>query len=411
MKRPLRFCMISTFYPPYNFGGDGISVQRLSHALADLGHQVEVIHCIDAYRLLAGRYPDQSYRDHSNVTVHGLKSPFGFLSPLVTQQTGFPMFKSHQIKRILEKGFDVIHYHNISLVGGPGILAYGQAIKLYTMQEFWLVCPMHVLFKFNRTLCTHPNCLLCSLIHKRPPQLWRYFGLVKRMVRQVDLFIAPSRFCRGKHLEMGFQAPIEPLPNFIPAPESSASLTELSVENTSKNPYFLFIGRLEKIKGVQTLILVFQRYHKARLLIAGKGEYEPELRRLAGSSPNIRFLGYQSKKTLHSLYQHAIAVIVPSLCFDIFPNVVLEAFTHHTPAIVRNLGGMPEMVEESKAGFIYDTDRELISAMDQLVENPAYRCELGERGYQAYLRNWTSQVHLKRYFSLIQRLSSKTDND
>src|SRR6185503_12688951 len=53
MNRSLRFCMITTFYPPYNFGGDGIFVYRLSNALAKLGHHVEVVHCQDSYLLLA----------------------------------------------------------------------------------------------------------------------------------------------------------------------------------------------------------------------------------------------------------------------------------------------------------------------------------------------------------------------
>ena len=80
MDRPLRFCMITTFYPPYNFGGDGIFVQRLANELAQLGHKVDVIHCIDAYRLLSGRNPAKTAQDHPNVTVHGLKSRFGFLN-------------------------------------------------------------------------------------------------------------------------------------------------------------------------------------------------------------------------------------------------------------------------------------------------------------------------------------------
>lgn len=46
-------------------------------------------------------------------------APFGILSPLATQQTGFPLFKAASIRKILKKPFDVIHYHNISLVGGP----------------------------------------------------------------------------------------------------------------------------------------------------------------------------------------------------------------------------------------------------------------------------------------------------
>ncbi len=102
MDRPLRFCMITTFYPPYNFGGDGIYVHALANELGRRGHHIDVIHCRDAYRSLAGRDPAKSYADHANVRVHGLSSSYGFLSPLATQQTGFPLFKSARIRQILE---------------------------------------------------------------------------------------------------------------------------------------------------------------------------------------------------------------------------------------------------------------------------------------------------------------------
>ena len=52
----LRFCMLTTFYPPFNFGGDGIGVQRTANALVKRGHQVTVIHDVDAYQWLAGRH-------------------------------------------------------------------------------------------------------------------------------------------------------------------------------------------------------------------------------------------------------------------------------------------------------------------------------------------------------------------
>jgi len=200
MDRPLRFCMINTFYPPYSFGGDGIFVQRLSNELARHGHKVDVIHCIDSYRLGAGHYPVTAYDDHPNVTVHGITSPFGFLSPLATHQTGYPLFKSAHIQQILKKGYDVIHYHNISLVGGPKILEYGDALKLYTMLEYWLVCPTNVLFKFNQAPCTKPTCFACSLTYKRPPQWWRHFGLLQAAVKHVDAFIASSLFSKEIHL-------------------------------------------------------------------------------------------------------------------------------------------------------------------------------------------------------------------
>jgi len=401
MNRRLRLCMITTFYPPYNFGGDGIFVHRLSNELARRGHQVDVIHCQDAYRLLARRAPIHSYDDHPNVTVHGLQSKFGSISPLATQQLGFPAFKSAQLRQILDKRFDVIHYHNVSLVGGPGVLKYGQGIKLYTMHEYWLVCPTHVLFQFNRAACLKPRCLACSLIHKRPPQWWRYSRLLKTSIEQVDAFLALSRFSKKMHLKMGFDVPIVHLPGFIP--EASAS----PHREHAGQPFFLFVGRLEKLKGAQTLIPVFKQYRRVRLLIAGQGSYEPRLRRLAADSENIQFLGHVSGQKLQALYRQAVAVILPSLCFEVFPLVPLEAFQAKTPVIARNLGATPELVAGSGGGFVYDTAEQLLTIMDQLLENPEQRRERGQRGYQAYRRNWTAEAHLKGYLSLIAELARK----
>jgi glycosyltransferase involved in cell wall biosynthesis len=398
--------MITTFYPPYNFGGDGIFVHRLSNELAQRGHQVDVIHCIDSYRLLARQEPSGTYADHPNVTVHGLRSRFGFLSPLATQQTGTPLFKSARIRGILDKGFDVIHYHNISLVGGPKILEYGQGIKLYTMLEYWLVCPTHVLFRYNRAPCTRPHCFTCSLTYRRLPQWWRYSGLLEGMVKQVDAFIAPSRFTKNIHRKMGLNASIAHLSYFVPATETAALAPESPVHEPLKEPYFLFVGRLEKLKGLQTLIPVFQHYRKAQLLVAGTGGYESRLRQLAEGCANIQFLGHLPGQRLQALYQQAVAVIVPSVCFDVFPLVPLEAFKEKTPVIVRNLGGMPEAIEESDGGFIYETEEELVTAMDHLLANGAYRRELGLRGYHAYERKWTPEAHLKSYFALIREIAA-----
>jgi glycosyltransferase involved in cell wall biosynthesis len=403
VDRPLRFCMITTFYPPYSFGGDGIYVRHLANALAQRGHHVDVIHCLDSYRLLARCDPAAAYDDHPNVTVHGLHHPLGFLSPLATQQTGRPWFKSGPIRHVLEQGFDVIHYHNVSLVGGPQILAYGAGIKLYSMHEYWLVCPTHVLFKFNRAACDRPSCLACSLVNRRPPQGWRYLGLLRAALRHVDAFLAPSRFCRDQHRQRGLDVPIVHLPLFAPAvvapEEPSSAVTE--------PPYFLFVGRLEKLKGLQTLIPVFQRYRKARLLVAGTGHCEAHLRQLAAGHENIEFLGHVSGPQLHALYAGATAVIVPSICFEAFPMVLVEAARARTPAIVRNLGGLPEAINESGGGLIYETEDELLAALDRVLANPSCRRELGAQAYDTYQRIWTVEAHLERYFSLIAEIAAR----
>lgn len=399
MDRPLRFCMITTFYPPYNFGGDGIFVKRLSNELASHGHQVEVIHCIDSYRLLAGRMPGQDYDDHPNVTVHGLKSSLGVLSPLLTQQTGLPLLKSARIQQILDSGFDVIHFHNISLIGGPGVLKYGQGIKLYTTHEYWLVCPTHVLFRFNKAACTRRTCAACTLVYRRPPQWWRYTNLLRSAAGHVDAFISPSTFGMKKHHELGFNAPFRYIPNFCPpAPEPD----DLAVDN----PFVLFVGRLEKIKGLHTAIPVFCRSLGVQLWIAGQGSYEPQLRRIAGGNGNVRFLGHQSGRQLQALYRQAVAVVVPSLAYEIGPLVIPEAFQQKTPVIARNLGGLPEIIQESGGGLLYKTGDELAEAVKLLASDPALRDSLGQRGYEAYHQRWSATAHLASYFSLIEEMAA-----
>ena len=399
----MRFCMVTTFYPPYSFGGDGMYVQQLSNELAKRGHQVEVVHCRDAYNLLAGRTPSPTCHDHPNVTVHALKSPLGFFSPLATHQTGRPILKSSRIKEILEKPFDVIHYHNISLVGGPKILHHGQAVKLYTLHEYWLVCPTHMLFKFNHEACTHKQCLSCTLAHGRPPQLWRYTDMIAQAVKQVDLFIAPSEFIMNKHFEMGLKIPIVELPYFSSRWEWHAMTPRRSMGET---PYFLFVGRLEKIKGLQELLPVFGHYEKAQLWIVGVGDYEPALRRMAQESPNIKFLGYQSGEELRTLYKQAVATIVPSLWYEVFGIVILEAFAQGTPVIVRNRGGMPKIIEESGGGFVFNTEKELLNAMDQLLGDQNLRQEVGRRGYEALQQKWSAEVHIKRYLELVEQIAT-----
>src|SRR4030095_7550903 len=112
--------------------------------------------------------------------------------------------------------FDVVNFHNVSLVGGPGLLRYGSGIKLYMAHEHWLVCPTHVLWRHNRELCTGRQCFRCSLRHRRPPQFWRYSSLLERKIRHIDAFISPSQFSADKHREFGFPKPLEVIPYFLP---------------------------------------------------------------------------------------------------------------------------------------------------------------------------------------------------
>ena len=87
----LRFGFLTTFYPPYNFGGDGIGIQRLARGLVHAGHRVTVIHDVDAYRALAPREPPPGEPEPDGLEVVPLRSGMGVLSPFLVQQTGRPL--------------------------------------------------------------------------------------------------------------------------------------------------------------------------------------------------------------------------------------------------------------------------------------------------------------------------------
>src|SRR5439155_7413318 len=154
--------------------------------------------------------------ESGGVEVLGLKSRAGIVSSFLTHQLGRPVMNGRRIQRILrERRFDVINFHNISLIGGPGLWKYGSGIKLYMAHEHWLVCPTHVLWRHGREICTGRECFKCQLHYRRPPQLWRATGYLEREAWHIDTFIAMSEFSRDKHREFGFPREMEILPSFL----------------------------------------------------------------------------------------------------------------------------------------------------------------------------------------------------
>jgi glycosyltransferase involved in cell wall biosynthesis len=429
----LRFCLVSTFYPPDSFGGDGVHVRALAEMLAREGHEVEVVHCRDSFRWLAADKRNAAGEQASmipGVRVHCLESGFGLLSPAATFLTGHPNFKRKKIESILARGrFDVIHFHNISLVGGPAILGLGDGIKLLTLHEHWLVCPTHTLFKYNKRACDGRECLRCAVRSGRPPQWWRYTNLVQRSLDQVDAVLCPSRSVQIKHEEGGLRARFVAMPSFAPRleppPRNSQAQRSLGGEclpavRAPRNvpfgeedssgdaawprPYFLFVGRLEKLKGLQDVIPAFRDRVDADLVIAGTGSYESVLRIQAAGRERVHFLGYAGPARLARLYQGAVGVVVPALTFEVAPLVILEALAQRAPVVVRDLGPLPEMVRESGGGLIFRTQEELVSSLEKLLADRGLRDRLGTVGHDYSQKEWSELAYQQRYFGLIETL-------
>jgi glycosyltransferase involved in cell wall biosynthesis len=404
----LKFCMVTTFFGAHSFGGDAAYVDRLARALCRRGHEVHVFHCADAFNAVRGRHPLRPYEPPPGLHVHRLESGFGTLSPLATQATGRPYFKAEALRRELEAvDTDVVHFHNISLIGGPGVLEMGRgAVRLMTAHEHWLICPMHLLWKYGRKACDGPECLRCTLAGGRPPQVWRYTGAIERGLGELDALIFPSRHTLQEHRSRGIAARrMVHLPYFLPD-DWAEGVNDVASE-PSPRPYLAAAGRLVRMKGFQRLIPMMRYLPEVDLRIAGTGPYEAKLRALAVDLPNVRFEGLLGGSALARLFKGARAVVVPSLFPETFGYVVLEAFAVRTPVVVHVGGGaLNETGVLSGGGLGYQTDAEMLLAMRRIVYDDGLRDELGQRGFAIRAGEWSETAHVDRYLGLIHGIQA-----
>jgi glycosyltransferase involved in cell wall biosynthesis len=302
--------------------------------------------------------------------------------------------------------FDATVFHNISLVGGPGVLQYGRGTTLYMAHEHWLVCPSHVLWRHGREVCTGRECLRCVLHYRRPPQLWRYTGYLERELHYVDSFIAMSEFSRAKHKEFGFPRAMDVVPYFLPDVETEqGGRREAGGESEASphdRPYFLFVGRLEKIKGLDDVIPVFAGFDRADLLIAGDGEYAGTLRALAAGNPRVKFLGRIAPEALSRYYRHAAALLVPSVCFETFGIIIIEAFRQGTPVVARRIGPFPEILDRAGAGDLFETPAELERALHRYLDDPERRARLGRAAVDAFQANWSESAVVPKFLDVVR---------
>ncbi|MCB2115971.1 MAG: glycosyltransferase [Rhodobacteraceae bacterium] len=397
----LRIVMFTTFYPPYSFGGDAIGVQRMARALAARGHDVTVVHTEDSYLLLGGKVQPGGGAD--GVRRIGLRARNGFVSNLLTQQLGRPVVHAARIRAILEERQpDIIWHNNTSLIGGPGLLPMGEGLKLYEAHEHWLVCPTHVLWRNGRELCDERHCLKCQIAYRRPPQLWRATGMLDRGLDEMDLIIAKSEFSRAKHREFGLTHEMEVLPYFLP---DVPKLAEPYAGHP--RPYFLFVGRLEKIKGLQDVFPAMDRYPDADLIILGDGDYAGELKRLAAGRQNILFLGRKTPEELDAYYRGALGLIVPSVCYETFGIILIESFRLGTPVIARRLGPFPEIVETAGGGALFETEDELVAAMRGLQQDPGRRAAQSAAAREAFGAIWREDRVLAAYGAALARAAHR----
>jgi len=95
------------------------------------------------------------------------------------------------------------------------------------------------------------------------------------------------------------------------------------------------------------------------------------------------------------------ALVVPSVCFETFGIILIEAFKQSTPVIARRIGPFPEIVETAGGGELFSTRDELVAAMHRLQDDPARRDGLARAGYQAYVARWSESAVIPQYLEIV----------
>lgn len=304
---------------------------------------------------------------------------------------------------------DIIHVHNTFPLISPSIYwaAYEAGVPVVqTLHNFRLVCPQAMLLRNNRIcedcLGKFPwrgavhGCYRSSMAQSSV--LVAMLGLHRAMgtfSKAVSRYIALNEFCRRKFVMGGL--PVEKIavkPHFVDVPKTD------EMERRGG----LFVGRLAPEKGVGLLIDVLTQLPQIQVTVIGDG---PEMSKIA-LHPGIRALGYQARDVVLSSMRRAAYLLMPSVCYETFGLVALEAFACGLPVIASRLGGMAELVEHGKTGLLCSPASrvELKEAIEWADAHPQAMREMGQNARAEYESKYTSEKNYQMILSIYEEAAN-----
>ena len=375
-----------------------------------------------------------SYKDEKNVDCEHTRYFVEHKGTLGTIKNYFYNSEAQKRLEVLlgKERPDIAHVH---LFWGGLSVSIFKALKKYnvplvhTAHDYRMVCPGYT-FKdgsckkcercrtWNFYQCALHRCAKGSL----PKSLIMALEMYSRQIwhnpiKNIDGFLFVSHFSEKKHIEHN--------PKFAHAKRMvlynyTTPLFEPSI--LDKEDYFLFYGRLSFEKGIPTLLKVFAKHPELSLMVVGTGplenqlkaEYDKSVPAETSAQPkcyeNIKFLGYHSGETLFELVRNAKFVCVPSECYENNPMTIVESYSLGTPVIGSNIGGIPEILESGKTGFLFEPGN--VESLGKAIMKAAAMSEadyskMCDAAYQFYKSNFYENVYYDRLISFYKEIINK----
>jgi glycosyltransferase involved in cell wall biosynthesis len=293
---------------------------------------------------------------------------------------------------------------------------------IWSLHEYKLICPEGS-FVSNGTVCEKCyqgkfyNCALnrCkkqSLLASLLASFDAYFYHKSGVYGKVDFYLCPSQFLLNKFSQFGFEPSKLVLSNLcydISQLDEQAGLIAQADDGrspASQERFVLYVGRIERIKGVLTLINAVAGTGM-KLKIAGTGAALEEMKEYIHKEgiTNVEFLGFCSKSVVYRLTMNASCVVCPSEWYENYPYSVIESLLLQKPVVGAAIGGIPELVVDGVTGLLFEPGHvaELRNKLLQLWNDPAQAVQLGLQARE-YI---TGKVNYQRHWSILEGVIKK----
>ncbi len=396
----MKILMVNKFLFPK--GGSETYIFRLGDYLKRLGHEVQYFGMEHGGRCVsnnAEQYTgDMDFHTGSKLTQ--------LTYPLKTIYSSEAKRKALIVLNDFQP--DVVHLNNFNYQLTPSVIyavkkyekSSGKRVKiLYTAHDYQLICPNHMMKNMQGEICekcAHGSFISCAkggCIHSSRAK--SFIGTAEaalykalKTYKYIDCVICPSGFMKTKmDLNPNLRGKTVTLRNFV---------DPVSSEGTEKKDYVLYFGRYSEEKGIKNIL----EAKDISFVCAGEGEYEEAL----NGAEHVKNVGFKSGDELKRLISGAICSVYPSTWYENCPFSVMESIMCGTPVIGADIGGIPELIDEGKTGFLFKSGS--TEAFTEAVKKITENGELAEEMHKSCLEKTFDGIsdYTQKYLDIIGEL-------
>ncbi len=224
----------------------------------------------------------------------------------------------------------------------------------------------------------------------------RFLGSVDKF----DHFISVSHFHREKMIQMGVpEDKISTVHNFT-------DVSDFPV-NYAGGDYVLYFGRVDRSKGILSLIKAAMPLKHIPLYIAGEGEAASEVQQIVDENAcqHIHLLGFKQGDELRDLILNSMCTVLPSEWYENCPMSVLESFAYGKPVIGTTIGGIPELIENEVDGFLVPPGgtEALRDKLIWMSEHKDQAAEMGKAGRKKMEEEFNADIHYEKIMNVYRK--------